>query len=110
MAKLLHGARPVMDKLTRTEEWSRYCTYLQGIAEQFAGRKKAAIEKLSDPVVIKDEEVRKLRQDVFEADVWVKALTMAIELPAAILQGGQEADEFIKRMEKKNADTGKTNS
>ena len=108
MARLLAGAAPVMDKLGRTEEWTRYCTYLQGIAGQFAARKEAAMAKLADPSVTKDEEVRKLRQDVFEADVWVKALKMAIELPAAILQGGKEADEFIASMEKKNADTGQT--
>ena len=102
MARLLAGAAPVMDKLSRTEEWSRYCTYLQGISEQFAGRKQAAMLKLADPTVIKDEEVRKLRQDVFESDVWIKALKMSIELPAAILEGGKEADEFIRSMEKKN--------
>jgi hypothetical protein len=108
MARLLAGAAPVMDKLSRTEEWTRYCTYLQGISEQFAGRKQAAMLKLADPTVNKDEDVRKLRQDVFEADVWIRALKMSIELPAAILEGGKEADEFIRSMEKKNEATGNT--
>ena len=102
MAKLLAGAAPVMDKLARTEEWSRYCTYLQGIAENFAASKQKALARLSDPGIVKDEEVRKLRQDVFEADVWLKALAFAIELPAEILKGGQEAEEFIRRLEKKS--------
>jgi hypothetical protein len=106
MARVLAGASPVMDKLARTEEWSRYCTYLQGIAENFAASKQKALAKLSDPGIVKDEEVRKLRQDVFEADVWLKALAFAIELPAEILKGGQEAEEFIKRMEKKNEAAG----
>lgn len=103
MARLLAGAAPVMDKLQRTEEWTRYCTYLQGMSEQFAARKIAAMQKLGDPSITKDEEVRKLRQDVFEADVWVKALTFAIELPVAVLQGREEADKFIAQHEKKDA-------
>jgi hypothetical protein len=103
MARLLAGAAPVMDKLSRTEEWTRYCTYLQGISEQFAGRKQVALQKLGDPSITKDEDIRKLRQDVFIADISMDTLKLAIELPAAILAGGQEADEFIRGMEKKNA-------
>ena len=103
MARLLAGAAPVMDKLGRTEEWTRYCTYLQGIAGQFAARKEAAMAKLADPSVTKDEEVRKLRQDVFAAQITIDALTFAIGLPAAIKEGSQQADDFVAAFEKKIA-------
>lgn len=102
MARLLAGAAPIADQLQRSPEWERYCTYLQGMAERFAASKQGAMEKLADPSITKDEEVRKLRQDVFEADVWVRALQFAIQLPAEILKGGEEADKFIATLEKKN--------
>ena len=102
MARVLAGAAPVMDKLARTEEWNRYCTYLQGVSEQFAARKKIALQKLGDPSVTEDQQVRKLRQDIFIADVSMDTLKFAIELPAAILKGGEEASQFVKDFEKKN--------
>lgn len=98
MAQLLMGAAPVMDKLARTEEWERYCTYLQGIAERFKKQKAAAQQALEDPG-LKDEEVRKLRIDVFEANVWMNAMQFAVDLPAAILAGREEAEQFIRRFE-----------
>lgn len=105
MAQLIAGAAPVMDKLLRTEEWTRYCTYLQGMAEKFAARKRVALEKLGDPSITEDREIRKLRQDIFIADVSMDTLKFAVELPAAILKGGEEADQFIRQFEKKNEAT-----
>ena len=106
MARILAGAAPVMDKLARTEEWSRYCTYLQGVSERFAGQKQVALGKLGDPGIVDDQQIRKLRQDVFEADVWVNALKFAVELPAAIVKGGEEATEMVAKLEKKNETAG----
>jgi hypothetical protein len=105
MARLIQGAAVVADKLQRTTEWDRYCTYLQGMAEQWKARKAVALQKLGDPAVVKDEDVRKLRQDIFVADVTMDTLKFAIELPAAILQGSEEADNFIKEWEKKHEAT-----
>lgn len=109
MARILAGAAPVMDKLTRTEEWTRYCTYLQGVSEQFAARKKVALEKLGDPAV-DDQQSKKLRLDIFVADATMDILKFAVELPAAILQGGEEADKFIQSFEKKNEATNESQS
>jgi hypothetical protein len=110
MARLIQGAAVVADGLKRTPEWERYCTYLQGIAEQFKVKKAEAQRKLGDPAVTKDDDVRKLRQDIFIADVTMDTLKFAIELPAAILQGGEEADKFIEAFEKKNETTGNAKS
>lgn len=105
MARILAGAATVMDKLERTEEWSRYCTYLQGMMDRFETQKKQALLKLSDPNITEDREIRKLRQDIFIADVTMDTLRFAIELPAAVLKGGDEAREFIHQFEKKNENT-----
>ena len=110
MARILAGAAPIMDKLQRSEEWLRYCTYLQGMLERFEQQKAVALQKLSDPFVTEDREVRKLRQDIFIADVTISTLKFSIELPAAILQGGDEASKFIADFEKKNEATGNAKS
>lgn len=110
MAQLLAGAAPVMDRLHRTEEWGRYATYLQGYVERYAKQKQVALAKLSDPSVTEDREIRKLRQDIFIADVTMDTLRFAIELPAAILQGGEEAENFIKEWEKKREASGNAQS
>lgn len=102
MARLLAAAAPVADGLQRSPEWERYVTILQGVLNQFTSRKHVAMQQLGNPAVTKDEDVRKLRQDIFIADVTVDTLKFAIELPAAILKGGEEADQFIKEFEKKN--------
>lgn len=106
MARILAGAAPVMDELQRTEEWGRYCTYLQGLSENYAKAKQKAEQRLGDPSVLDDLEVRKLRFDIFQANVAMETLKFAIELPAYILKGGMEADEFISQYEKKNETTG----
>lgn len=105
MARIVAGAAPLADSLQRTPEWERYCTYLKGMADRFAAQKQVAQQKIGDPSIVDDAQVRKLRQDIFEADVWVRAMQFAIELPAAIIQGGDEADKFISSMEKKNEAT-----
>lgn len=102
IAKLVAGAAPVMDKLKRSDEWTRYCTYLQGMMERFEAQKQVALAKLSDPTITEDKEIRKLRQDIFIADVTITTLKFAIELPAEILKGGDEASQFIAEFEKKN--------
>ena len=104
-ARLLAGAAPVMDGLTRSPEWERFCTILQGMAVRFGDRKQAALLKLSDPSIVDDQQVRKLRQDVFEAGVWLTAMQFAIELPAAIVKGGEEATKFIAQFEKPKDET-----
>lgn len=106
VAHLVQGAAVVADKLQRTPEWTRYCTLLQGVSEKFKARKTVAQQKLGDPSITKDDDVRKLRQDIFIADVSMETLEFAIELPAYILKGGEEADKFVQAFEKKNETPG----
>ena len=69
MARMLAGAAPVMDKLVRTAEWERYATYLQGYLERMADQKKNALQKLGDPAIVDDQQIRKLRQDIVNARI-----------------------------------------
>jgi hypothetical protein len=106
LARLVQGAAVVADKLKRTEEWERYCTYLQGMANKMVGARDTARAKMNDPTVLAHADLLKLKFDAAEADAMVRAWTMAIELPAAILAGGEEADKFIQEFDKKNETTG----
>jgi len=107
VARLVQGAAVVMDGLTRDENWGRYATYLQGIIDRFKANRTAAMEKLADPG-LQDAEVRKLRTDVLIADTTINSLKFAVELPVAIVKGGEEAQEFIKQFEAKNETPGQS--
>lgn len=102
VAQLVKGAAVVMDGLQRTQEWQRYAQILQGVSAKFKARKDLALQKLGDPSIVKDEDIRKLRQDIFIADVSMDTFRFAIELPAYIVKGGEEADKFVEIFEKKN--------
>ncbi len=108
VARLLQGAAPVMDKLVRSPEWERYVTSLQGVIERYRAQREAALKKLTDPIITEDKDIRKLRQDIFIADVTMDTLRFAIELPAAILQGSEAATDFVSKFEAKDADPAKT--
>ena len=110
MARILAGAAPIMDKLQRSDEWVRYCTYLQGVAERYTAARDVARAKMNDPTILAHADLLKLKFDAAEADAMVRAWKLAIELPAAILQGGEEASKFIADFEKKNEAANKPQS
>ena len=106
VARLVQGAAMVMDGLTRDENWGRYSTYLQGVLEQFKVRREQALQKLADPAITDDKEMRKLKSDIVIADTTISTLRFALELPAAVIKGGEEAKEFIAKFEKNNETSG----
>lgn len=101
VARLVQGAAVVMDGLVRDENWGRYSTYLQGVIDRATAQRTMAMERLADPS-LQDNEVRKLRSDILIADTTIAALKFAIELPVAVIKGGEEAKEFISKFEAKN--------
>ena len=101
VARLVQGAAVVMDGLTRDENWGRYATYVQGVIDRFAAGRAGAMERLADPS-LDDAAVKKLRTDILVADTTIGALKFAIELPVAVVNGGEEAKEFVAKFEAKN--------
>jgi hypothetical protein len=95
-----------MDKLTAPRNGGAIAPTCRGSRSSSRRRKVRRSAKLGDPSITKDDDVRKLRQDIFVADVSIDTLAFAIGLPAAILQGREEADKFIRDFEKKNETTG----
>lgn len=103
MVRMVAGAAPVMARLmTQDENWNRYVTYLQGMVERTAAARDAARAKLNDPNVLEHAAMLKLKFDAAEADAMVRAWQLAIEIPRAVLEGGEEAEKIIANFEKKN--------
>lgn len=105
--RVIDGARPVMDKLVRSDEWRRYLQILQGVKENAEAAKARALASLSAPGVWDHETLARLKSDALCAQAMIDAWTLAIELPASILDGGEKANEILKRLEEKHAATGK---
>jgi hypothetical protein len=103
LIKLVAGAAPVMAKLVVDENWGRYQAYLQGLVEQWKKQRDAAKDKLG--MVLEGEELRKLNADVLQANASIAAWELAIQLPAAIVQGSEEARKIIAEFEKRHENT-----
>lgn len=101
VARLVQGAAVVMDGLVRDEAWGRYATYVQGVMDRFTAQRQMALAKLADPAVVDEKEMRKLKSDIVIADTTISTLKFAIELPVAVIKGGEEAKEFIRKFEEK---------
>ncbi len=100
LVRLVAGAAPVMDAVTRDENWNRYLSYLQGILETWTKARDAARMKLSSPAVWSHEELLKLKCDVLIAGATIEAFQLAIDLPKAIMGGHEEADRIVKDFER----------
>jgi hypothetical protein len=100
LIKLVAGAAPIMDKLVVDEKWTRYQSYLQGLIEQWTKQRDAAQSKLGIP--LKTEELQKLNADVISANASIAAWELAIQLPAAIVQGAEHARKTIAEFEKRH--------
>lgn len=94
---------PVMETLvTNSEHWDRYLSYLAGFIKQAESFKAGAQMKLSDPAVWSPDVLMKLKSDILVADSAIQAWISAMELPKALIQGGEEAVNSISRFEEAN--------
>lgn len=107
MVRLVAGAAPVMDKVLRSDDWGRFQTYIQGLIESWRKQGDAAKAKLADPGIWAAEDLLKLKGDVIAAEATVAAFTLAVELPAALVKGAEEAQAVINKFEAKREAAGK---
>ncbi len=98
MLRAAQAVAPVMAKLTTgNPEWDRYQQHLQGFIEQAQSAKAGAQGKITGPEAGDPLILAKLRVDIITADAMIEAWTTALNLPAALIQGGEEATTLIKR-------------
>lgn len=103
LIKLVAGAAPVMQKLVADENWGRYLGYLQGLVEEWKKQRDSAKDKLG--MMLRAEELQKLNADVLQANASIAAWELAIQLPAAIVQGAEHARKTIAEFEKRHENT-----
>ncbi len=107
MARILTGAAPIMERVTKSEDWNRYLTFLQGFLERLTKQKDIATAKLADPAVWNTEDLLKLKSDILIAQTGMDWLNLAISLPKAIMEGADNATTLIAQFEAKNEAAGK---
>lgn len=88
--------------LTDREHWDRFLSLLQGFANGLEDRKKDALSKIPDAT---PEELRKLQVDIIKADAMMAGVRLAMELPKALHEGAEQAQEIIDKYEKANETT-----
>lgn len=106
LAKILAGAAPVMHELQVDERWTKYQQIVQGLIERWKQQREVAKERLGMSGLA-DAELRKLNTDVLSANAAISAWELALKLPRAIADGGEEATRFVEEFEKQNETSSK---
>jgi hypothetical protein len=105
MAKIIASASPVMQGVTGDQNWDRYLSYLQGFIDRTRNQVSIAQTKMADPGVWEHKDLLKLKADILVGEAMVQALTLAITLPKAIMEGSEEAKKLIDDFEKRHEST-----
>lgn len=108
MARILAGAAPVMDRVTKSEDWNRYLSYLQGFLERLTRQRDMASAKLADPAIWNTEHLLKLKSDILMAQTGIDWLNLSISLPKAIMEGADGANALISDFEGKREAAGQS--
>lgn len=100
--RVVQAAGQVMAHLTQSDDWNRFLGYLQGQVNRTREAKEAAQRKLADPAIWDAKDLTKLKSDILIADGMIAAYELAMKLPAALIEGGAEATEFLNKLERKD--------
>ena len=107
--RVLAAASVVMEKLiTKSEEWNRFLSYIQGQIEKTRAQKESAHQKLADPSIWEPYQLNKLKSDLIAADAMITALEWVMQLPKALIDGGADAQEFLNKLDRENDKTANT--
>lgn len=88
--------------ITNDDKWNRYLQLLQGQIDKTRAQKEAAQSRMNDPAIWDPQHLAKLKSDIREADAMIAAWELAMQLPKALIEGGQEATELLNKMETKD--------
>ncbi len=103
LIRVLQSAAPVMTELmTGLDAWNRYLAILSGFAERLQIGKATAAAKLADPGIWEPSQLTKLKSDILTADAMIDVLQTAMQLPKALIEGGEAAAKIVKNFEEKH--------
>lgn len=101
--RALQAVGVIMAKVTTgSDDWNRYLSFLQGQIDKTRGRRDAAQAKLNDPAIWDGQQMTKLKSDILQADAMIAAWEFAMQLPKALIDGGEEATEFLNKLGREN--------
>lgn len=110
MARIVASAAPIMDRVTKSDDWNRYLTFLQGFLVRLSAQREVAVAKLASPAVWDTESLLKLKSDVLQAQAGIDWLSLAIALPKAIMEDAGGANSLIAEFEAKRESAGQPKS
>ena len=90
-AELLRQASVKSDLLVNDPHWDTYLSYIQAQVEQLEKMVEDATAKLVDPKVIDHEEMIQAKMIIGEASAMIRAFTMAMGFPTAIMEAHKNA-------------------
>ncbi len=102
LLRQMAAVAPVLERLQTGGDWDRYLQFLAGLIEKAETRKAAAQQTDADPTVWDPQQRTKLKCDILVADAYIAAWRIAMELPKALIEGGEKAMQAIAEFEKKN--------
>jgi len=106
LIRALQGAAPVMNAMmTESDAWNRYLSILQGFVTRIKAAQDQAAARLSGSGVWEPSQLIKLKSDVLTCGAMLEAFTIAIELPKALMDGGEAAQEIVSKFETKHPST-----
>ncbi len=106
LIRLLQSAAPVMaEMMTGSDDWNRYLAILSGFVDRLQAGKATATARLADPGVWEPTQLTKLKSDILTADAMLDVLQTAMQLPKAIIDGGEAAAKIVKKFEARHEAT-----
>lgn len=83
--ELLRQAEVKSRHLTQDRNWDTYLSYLQCHVGALEGMREAATVKLVDPKILDHKEMMDAKMVIVEANAMIRAFTMSIQYPKAIM-------------------------
>ena len=104
--RMLQAAAPIMASMvTGSDAWDKYLAILQGFVDQAKNSKLNAESRLAAPDVWEHGQLMKLKADILTCNAMIEAWTVAMQLPKALIEGGEIANTIVAQFEAKHAST-----
>jgi len=92
-------AAPPMEILTNSEEWDKFLSYLQPLVERSEQESAYLKDKLTDPTIIKHEELVFLKLAYTRQTERTEVLKLVMSLPKEIIKLGELSKKTLKNLD-----------
>lgn len=104
LIQVLQRAAPVMQSMmTGSDAWDRFLTILQGFSDRINASKNSATASMADPTLWEPYQLAKIKSDIIVCIAMLDILKTVMELPKALIEGGEAANELVNKFEADHA-------